>query len=529
MKAYAIFDGGGVKAAALAGCLAAAEGQEIEFVGYGGTSAGAIIATLASVGYTGAEIRDLLLTAFHPAEMLEDRGVKLRAVNAALTEFMELLTSKKRRWRKICGALRLIYRHWQLFNPLIKNLGLYTGENLHKNLTLLIRDKVSALRDQELTFEALEAEGCKPLKIVASDLQNRCAVVFEHSRGRPPKERSAKVLTVVDAVRVSAGYPLVFKPYRELERAVLVDGGLASNLPSFLYYKEQELTQFPILSFDLVPSRPTPIDGMKALLNAMLDTALEASDHLPLLTGSDVFPIPVSTPPEIGTLKFDLGAREINELYDRGFRKSTEALEKWPRLQWARKHGINLQKELRAFYGDQRIYQGPLWALATLIETTTAAKDIRAHIMLPTGKKENTRIVVYHHGFDRNDTDDELELNEYGGCSGRALKTRKPTYADLDKIKTELDAWDLTEHQQRLVCSRQRSMFSLPIFAWDNSDRPTSEYPIIGILSFDSSTPLPDTGWFETQPDGTEIPSSDVVAGAQAWSDDISLLLRARI
>ena len=60
MKAYAIFDGGGVKGAALAGCLKAAEEQGIQFEGYGGTSAGALVATLAAVGYSADEIRTTL-------------------------------------------------------------------------------------------------------------------------------------------------------------------------------------------------------------------------------------------------------------------------------------------------------------------------------------------------------------------------------------------------------------------------------------------------------------------------------------
>jgi hypothetical protein len=41
MRANAIYAGGGVKGAALAGCLRAAEQQGVKFVGHGGTSAGA--------------------------------------------------------------------------------------------------------------------------------------------------------------------------------------------------------------------------------------------------------------------------------------------------------------------------------------------------------------------------------------------------------------------------------------------------------------------------------------------------------
>ena len=66
MKAYAVFDGGGVKGAALAGALTAAEQEKIEFQGYGGTSAGSIVALLASIGYTGKEILNRLKTV-HPA------------------------------------------------------------------------------------------------------------------------------------------------------------------------------------------------------------------------------------------------------------------------------------------------------------------------------------------------------------------------------------------------------------------------------------------------------------------------------
>ena len=48
MKRYAILAGGGVKGVALAGCLAASQEKGIRFEGYGGTSAGSIVALLAS-------------------------------------------------------------------------------------------------------------------------------------------------------------------------------------------------------------------------------------------------------------------------------------------------------------------------------------------------------------------------------------------------------------------------------------------------------------------------------------------------
>ena len=50
MDAYAVFSGGGVKGAAHAGCLNAAEQRGLRFKGFGGTSAGSIVALLASIG-----------------------------------------------------------------------------------------------------------------------------------------------------------------------------------------------------------------------------------------------------------------------------------------------------------------------------------------------------------------------------------------------------------------------------------------------------------------------------------------------
>ena len=56
MEAYAVFEGGGVKGAAFTGALKAAEENKIEFVGYGGASAGAIVAYLSSIGLEATDI-----------------------------------------------------------------------------------------------------------------------------------------------------------------------------------------------------------------------------------------------------------------------------------------------------------------------------------------------------------------------------------------------------------------------------------------------------------------------------------------
>ncbi len=77
MKAYAIYAGGGVKGAALAGCLCAAEQQGVKFIGHGGTSAGSMIAVLAAVGYSGEELEKILVEELDFRDLLEDQGHRL--------------------------------------------------------------------------------------------------------------------------------------------------------------------------------------------------------------------------------------------------------------------------------------------------------------------------------------------------------------------------------------------------------------------------------------------------------------------
>src|SRR5258708_8207651 len=71
MQAYAVMDGGGVKGAALAGCLRAADDAKIEFIGFGGTSAGSIVGLLACVGYSGHELCQLMTTELKLSELLK--------------------------------------------------------------------------------------------------------------------------------------------------------------------------------------------------------------------------------------------------------------------------------------------------------------------------------------------------------------------------------------------------------------------------------------------------------------------------
>jgi NTE family protein len=529
MKAYGIFDGGGVKGAALAGCLASAEAHKVKFVGFGGTSAGSIVATLGSVGYKGAEIRDLMKQDFHPSKLLADGGDALRKALAFVAEANGALSADRNIFGKVWEFYRL-KKQFDAGHSVLSKYGLYDGDHFRNRLASLIKAKLPDLQHHaDISFESLEKLGCPPLRIVASDLTYRCAAVFKrHDSVEATKKRRIYSSSVLDAVRASAGYPLLFQPSLQ-GGSTLVDGGLASNLPSFLFSADQEATQFPVLSFDLVTAdAAVPTSNVREFFGAMFGTALEASDHLLLNLGSGVHHIQIPVPPHINTLNFDLGEREIDELFNAGYKAATEFLSSWEPLVYAQKAGEDLQQELRALHGDPKLFDPPLWALQAWIEENTKAQDVRTHIMLPTGREDNSRIVVYYCGFRPSDTDSALELAELGGCTGRALRERGPTFADLELAKKNFATWGLSQHQQTLVAADRKSMLSVPIFAWSERQESSMEnLPILGILSVDSSTSLTDTGWVKSFPGETEIhPVDEVVEGTHLWADIIGKLLR---
>jgi hypothetical protein len=83
-----------------------------------------------------------------------------------------------------------------------------------------------------------------------------------------------------------------------------------------------------------------------------------------------------------------------------------------------------------------------------MVQTRTAAMDVRSNIMLNTGRSSNSRIVTYSYGYRPSDGDADLELKELGGCTGRAIEVKKPVVADLVDAKSSFEGlWKMTQAQ----------------------------------------------------------------------------------
>jgi NTE family protein len=497
MKAYAILDGGGVLGAALVGCLKACEQMGLDLVGYAGTSAGSIVAVLASVGYTADEMSEIMCGEIDFVDFLDDRGTLLASCS-------DLVGSP--------GLWGIVTRWWTL-RRIHRHFGLYQGTEIKHFLTRKIRGKIRHLEHNTIDFEALDRAGCKPLKIIASDVGLQRPVVFSSQRFDGQNEQ------VVDAVRASISYPLVFQPVRVHDR-FLVDGGLCSNLPVFAFEKERRESNLPILAFDLVqaPRAPEQGYGFLQFCRDMISTSLESHDVLIRDRIHGVHHIPIPVPDGFDALRFDLPRSDRETLFHRGY---NAAMEYFASKLFHWKQTSNEVERLQALMpAEPDRVKELLEAIARDVASISRARGLRCAVMLPTGR--NTRIVVYHHNMDR-DPDIDLEIPTMSGCTGASWKERGPAFANLDDARSDPERWGLTRAQQNKVPMKQKSMASAPIFSYRRRPVVRSDIvdlELLGTLSLDSSTPLENTGWVTE-----EGADAVIVDKLRFWADVVSKFL----
>lgn len=233
---FAIFSGGGVKAAAFVGAVNEAEAR-VKFLGVGGTSGGAIVATLLACGYRGDELERALF------DVPYDRLFKAR-----------------------------LFRF--VWNP---RGGLFDPEVLLAWLREKIAAKVSDPKgtSPRVTFEVLAKHpGALPLKVVATNITTQD--VETYSAATHPK------MEVARAVLASSSFPILF-PAVKLEADEVVDGGVMSNFPMWLFDDEREKRPVPtpVLGFALAPyAARVPASNSPITLYTLFEAILSAQDRV---------------------------------------------------------------------------------------------------------------------------------------------------------------------------------------------------------------------------------------------------------
>jgi NTE family protein len=308
-----VFEGGGVKGIGLAGAFAALQERHVTPKGLAGTSAGAITAALVAAGYSSTEL-DAILKAV-PFAKFEDEGPEDR--------------------------LPVIGRGVSL---LLKR-GIYEGKFFQRWIAELLEAKAITKFGQLVDEEADNPKHRYRLQVIASDITHRRMLVLPNDAehlGIDPDD-----LEIAYAVRMSMSIPVFFQPVVHRNRQtgedhVIVDGGMLSNFPVWLFDREGQEPRWPTFGLLLVEPEPKkPIGhrlGAEQLgpkpgslvdyVKSLAFTMMAAHDRLYLEKATYARTIPIPTL-GVGTTEFDITDKRVGELYDSGHRAASDFLDHW--------------------------------------------------------------------------------------------------------------------------------------------------------------------------------------------------------
>lgn len=243
-----VFEGGGVKGIAYGGALEILEQSRItpQIGRVAGTSAGAITATMVSLGYTASEFIELM---------------------------MGLDFSKFEDGSDIGGPVRLI-----------EHYGWFKGDYFLSLMQSYIKQKA---KNENATFGDLRKGGFKELYVFGTDLSKQAVQEFSH--------RTTPGMAVADAVRISMSIPFFFES-RSYADDVYCDGGVLNNYPISTFDEQYtaadpetghtmlhrtpnaETLGFHLDNFDQPQSRP--IENVVRFAGSVFDAILDIQDIL---------------------------------------------------------------------------------------------------------------------------------------------------------------------------------------------------------------------------------------------------------
>jgi len=292
MNIDGVFSGGGIKGFALVGAFEELERRGFRFVRLAGTSAGSIVAALIAAGYTSKEIYQLI-DELDLSKLLDERKT-----------FIPFPLAK---WL-------LVY--WKL--------GLYKGNELEKWLN----EKLMAKGLH--TFADLPPQS---LRFVASDISNGQMVVLPDDLRR--YGIAPETFSIAKAIRMSCSIPYFFEPVRIRSNNgidIIVDGGVLSNFPMWLFDQEDVKKVRPVLGIKLSPSEyeheKHKINNAVQLFGALFETMKDAHDsrYISRKHAQNIIFIPTEG---VLTVEFNLTEEKKQVLLELGRKQASAFLSTW--------------------------------------------------------------------------------------------------------------------------------------------------------------------------------------------------------
>jgi NTE family protein len=443
-QCFAIFEGGGAKGLAHVGALKAAEARDLEFIGIAGASAGAIIAALVAAGFKADELycpepqrrASSLFGTLDWTSLLDKRRwgtfLELQRDFAALRGTPGVCTAYKA-WRFKRRWMTELSRVFEL-----KGFFLTDGFEAWLNNTLVQRLR---LPSGNVTFGHLYEKTGKILKLVAVDVREKELVVYsnQHFENMP----------VARAVAASISIPFFFVP-KDINGRSMVDGGLMSNFPAWLFEAERdELPPFiRTYGFTLVEAAAHVAAG-RDLFDSLIEYAglvvqagVYGSQTLLNETVEFCHVLPITT--RFGVLDFALSDEKKDALYGEGLNCANHFFQYRRVVDPAAVTAALkvLSEQLRALLGQE-------------------LPNLRANIILPLSK-DYLRVTYTYNMED--DADDRLRLKRNQTGTGDAWNEKRPIKTDMRQVRNGRVMRGLSKYDSALVRGDIVSLISVPVF-----------------------------------------------------------------
>ncbi len=290
----AVFEGGGMKGIGLIGAVCYFEKMGYKWNRFAGTSAGAVIAALLAVGYTGEELKDIMMN-------LDEK----------------MFFKRKKIWK-----LSLIKKSISFF----KDKGIYSSDAVEKYIRQLL------IKKGKITFGDISVDGKSPLKIIASDITKKTMLILPDdlkNYGIDPMK-----FEISEAVRMSISIPLYFKPvkfYYKEGCSYIVDGGILSNFPIWIFDTEK-VPAWPTIGFKLVENSVNYKESKKtdfiSYLFDIMETMLDKNEEIYV---KDKYAVRTVFIPTLGVkaTEFNISKEMRLKLFKSGYNSAERFLHLW--------------------------------------------------------------------------------------------------------------------------------------------------------------------------------------------------------
>lgn len=254
-----VFQGGGCKGIAFAGAYEEAVNRGVFFSEIVGTSAGSILAAFVGAGATPAQLNKII------------KNVKFDNFKRSPQKIASIAAPNF--WNFIPTRAESTLHEVKNF---VKYLGLYNSEYINE----WVNEELQKLLNKE--GDILFKDLLIPTSVIATDIKIKGVKVWS-SKDTP----DAKVGL---AVQTSCSIPFYFQPC-ELQ---YVDGGLLSNLPSFIL--DRHTVYDKILAFSFVDEQKEyTINGARSFFNRLINTTIDGATDIQLRMQPHIHLIKIDT------------------------------------------------------------------------------------------------------------------------------------------------------------------------------------------------------------------------------------------